>query len=150
MLLLLSLPVWVLFLETLVIEGSSTRFSESHASAIMPLNCVDIISGEKSQNLVIFRAGCITILSLWALTCWQHHEVVAKMIGIFPAHILGKSLLTLSYIPSDAMHTYSPTMTLNDDPQNKEMRTGCKLNEHTKAGLLSSQFYNHRESQCGL
>jgi len=86
----------------------------------------------------------------WALICWQYHEVMAKMISILPAHILGKLLLTLSYISSDAMPIYSPTMSLNNDPQNEKTRTGCKLNECTKASLLSSQFYNHVESQCGL
>jgi len=50
MLLLLSLPVWVLILETLVIEGSSTGLS-LRASDIIPLNRVVIISGEKSQNI---------------------------------------------------------------------------------------------------
>jgi len=82
----------------------------------------------------------------WALACWQYHEVVGKAISILPAHIPGKLLLTLSYIPSDTMPTYSPTMTLNDDPQNKETRTGCKLNEHTKVRLLLNEFYNHGES----
>jgi len=52
MLLLLSLPVWALFLETLVIEGLSTGFL-SRASAIILLIHVAIISGENSQNFVI-------------------------------------------------------------------------------------------------
>jgi len=50
MLLQLSLPVWALDLETLVIEGSLTGLS-LHASDIIPLNHVVIISGEKLQNI---------------------------------------------------------------------------------------------------
>jgi len=76
--LLLSLPVWALFLETLVIKGSSTGFS-LRASAIIPLNHVDIISGEKSQNLTIFRAGCITVLSAWLNLCQDSFEVHAAV-----------------------------------------------------------------------
>jgi hypothetical protein len=42
-------PFWASFSESLVIEGLPTGFSLC-ASAIVPLNCVDFISGEKLQN----------------------------------------------------------------------------------------------------